>query len=333
MTLYAHQMTFPKMLASKEPVINQAGIMIGGPDRKSIDEWSRWVLWQKAVVKAGEVPDVVPPEVMVFFQKTKGFTHPPRTEDLNHVEDAVIVKKELLVVPKSFRLTWSWTALSLFLRCPCCWAAKYFYKTMVEPETEAMRWGNVVHKALENAADGKATAVELKIIDDLGAEKYVQALSQARASGAQVLVEKEMCFDNKMKFSSWKAFDTVWVRAKADVIVFKGNKLTVWDYKTGAVKPEVRQLELMCAFAALYFPQAEVFDGKLIFLKHNKIEGLPTPLTRADLKPILQSVFADVRHMQEAVAAESFPARKSGLCRPNGKGYMGCANKGCPHAN
>ena len=82
----------------------------------------------------------------------------------------------------------------------------------------------------------------------------------------------------------------------------------------------------MCAFAALYFPQAQTFDGKLLFLKHDRVEPcFEKPITRAELKPILKDTLAQVARMQQAVDCETFVAKKSGLCR----NYCGVTT--CPH--
>lgn len=326
MIIYAHTMTYPAFAASKQPVIDKGGRLIGGPDRRLDDERTKWLAWQRDV-KAAERVQQVPPDVMDYFQKTKHLMRPPRAGDLDvQGKHEIDVPKED-TIKKPFRLTWSWTALNMFNRCPAQWAAKYFYKTLKEEETEALRYGNAVHGAMERAVLGKHTANDSDLIDSLQAGKYIKALEAARAKGAEVHVEKEMCFDRKLGFSSWKDWDNVWFRGKADVLIVNGDKLTVWDYKTNKkVKPEPDQVRLMCAFAALYFPQAQVFDGKLLFLKHDRVEPcFDKPITRADLKPILKDTLAQVARMQEAVDCETFVARKTGLCRS----YCGVTT--CPH--
>lgn len=358
--IQAHKLTFLEMINSDTPVINHKGIMIGGPNRKAYDDKVKWSAWQKAVQHACREVGAVPPNVMSYFQDTKHLSSPPKKGDVNimqngPIEDALILKEVRIcaalppdtapyteggvfempknkLVSKPPRFTWSYSQLSSFLNCPCAWAAQKYYKTAPYVESEAMRIGNVVHKALENAVIGKASASELKLIKDWNADKYVRVLEQMRSQGAQVYAEKELCFDNKLRFSSWWANDTVWFRGKADIIVIKDNKLTVWDYKTGKVTDDQLQLRMMCAFAALYYPEVDIFDGKLLFLRHDQIGGLKEPLKRSDMKPILAEVISIVRRMEAAWESECFPAKKSGLCRPNGKGYAGCQNKACPHA-
>lgn len=331
--ILAHTLTYPELAKAKEGVMNLQGVMIGGPDRKTDDPRNMWLNWQRAVQDAARKPGVVPKNVMEYFQATKHLTKPPASGDLAITQDrpinpTLIIEEPEIIMSKPFtppRFTWSYTSMNEFLTCPAQWAAEKYYKTVPYVESEAMRWGNVVHKALENAVLGKATPMDAKVISDGGYAKYIQALEKAKAGGAEIHVEKEMCFTDKLKFCGWWDNNIVWYRGKADVLIINGNKLTVWDYKTGAVKPDLLQLRMMCAFAALYFPQVEIFDGKLLFLAHDKIEGLEKPLLRTDLKPILAEVLGVVRRMEAAWESQNFPCKKNGLCR----NY--CAHTECPH--
>ena len=47
-------------------------------------------------------------------------------------------------------LTWSYSSLELFKQCPYKYYRLRVVKDIVEPETEAMRYGTDVHKAAEN---------------------------------------------------------------------------------------------------------------------------------------------------------------------------------------
>lgn len=343
--IYAHTLTYPEVTASKEAVVNLQGIMIGGPDRKMIDEWSKWVAWQKAIQSASQKPGVVPKRVMDYFQATKSLTKPP-TSALP-AEDAQIItappfnivspgltilnaEPEPLMSFTPPRFTWSWSQYNSFLTCPNKWLAEKYFKTIPYVESEAMRVGNMVHETAEHYVKSKTgQSFKPNLIHGQYlpmVQRYCDALVTAHLNGAEIHVEKEMCFTDKFKFCGWWDNNIVWYRGKADVLVLKDNKITVWDYKTGAHKPEFMQLKMMCAFAALYFPQAELFDGRLIFTKHNKVEALDKPLTRAELKPILQEIIANVRRMEDTWEHGEAPARKNGLCRQY------CGHPTCPHA-
>ena len=336
-SLMAHMLTFPELLNAKEGVVNPQGIMISGPDRKFDDEGTKFRAWQKAIQYASLNIGVVPPHVMTYFQKTKHLSRPPKAGYLNiiqsgPIEDALIVEPETLM-PKLFkipRFTWSWSQYSSFMTCPAKWMAEKYFKIIPYVESEAMRTGNMMHETAEHFVKQQIgeTHQQSKIHSQYlpMVRKYCDVLINAHKAGAQVFVEREMCVTNTFKQCGWWDNDTVWYRGKADAMILKGDKLVVWDYKSGKLKPELEQLKLMCAFGALFYPEAQVFDGKLIFTAHDKVVGFDKTLTRAELRPVITDVIANVRRMEATWELGEGPARKCGLC----KAY--CGNFNCPHS-
>jgi len=133
-----------------------------------------------------------------------------------------------------------------------------------------------------------------------------------------------------MKISHWKAWDTVWVRSKADVLAKKGDRLSIIDWKTGKYKEDFLQLEMFAVFAALTpgFEDVQEFDPKFIFTKEiapKNILRLPKPILRSELKAVLTKILAIVRRMEAAWESGNFPAKKNGLCQ------KWCSHRGCPH--
>ena len=352
--IYAHTITYPELLASKEAVTDLQGRMIGGPDTKTVDEITKWSLWGKAVVSAAKKPGVVPPDVMKYFQATKHLSRPPKEGDLNIlgdglIEDALVIKDvadfmkspdvppyelpEIVIKPfKPPRFTWSYTSMQEFLTCPAQWAAKRYYKTIKDVPGEAMRVGNLIHETAEHYLKSKI-GQSFKPSSIHGAylpmvQKYCDALV---ASGAELHVEKEMCFTDKFKPCGWKDWDTVWVRSKGDVLAKKGNKISILDWKSGKFKEDFLQLKIFAIFAALTpgFEDVQEFDPKFIFLKETdpakNILRLPKPMHRSELRAELAKVLEIVRRMEASWSAEAFPCKKNGLCRNR------CSNTDCPH--
>ena len=346
----AHMLTYPEMLAAKDGVMNPQGIMISGPDRKFDDEGMKFRAWQKAVQHASNDLGAVPAGVMLYFQETKHLTRPPKAGDLNilqagPIEDALIVEKlpgvnvatekiievlESSVAFKPPRFTWSWSQYSSFMTCPAKWLAEKYFKIIPYIESEAMRTGNMMHETAEHFVKQQIgeTHQQSKIHSQYlpMVRKYCDVLVNAHKAGAKVFVEHEMCVTNTFKQCGWWDNDMVWYRGKADAMILKGDKLVVWDYKSGKLKPELEQLKLMCAFGALFYPEAQVFDGKLIFTAHDKVVGFDKTLTRAELRPVITDVIANVRRMEATWEMGEGPARKNGLC----KAY--CGNFNCPHS-
>lgn len=333
----AHTLTFPQVLASKVAVTTLSGYLIGGPDRKNESAGARWLAWQKDVQAAFREMKV-PQGVMDYFQATKHLSAPPKEIVGGLVVTAenkeVLVCADLTVYNKPFkppRFTWSYTSMQEFLTCPAQWAAKRFYKTIKDVESAAMRDGNITHETGEHylkkalglpANAGKISAAHLPPI-----KPYCDALL---ASGAELFVEKEMCFTKQFKPCGWRDWETVWVRGKGDVLAKKGNKLSILDWKTGKFKEDFLQLKLFAVLSALTpgFEDIQEFDPKFIFLKESgarAILRLPEPIKRSELKPVLAEILAVVRRMEEAWDSENFPCKKNGLCR----NY--CANTQCPH--
>ncbi|HAR43484.1 MAG TPA: hypothetical protein DCS07_12770 [Bdellovibrionales bacterium] len=337
--IYAHQITFQQLQASKEAVCDLQGRMIGGPDTKMESDWTKWVSWQKAIQKAPG--GSVPPDVMAYFQKTKGLTKVPTRID---VEDAILIapttelplfKAEVpTIMSKPFtppRFTWSYTSMAEFLTCPAQWAAKRYYKTIKDVESESMRVGNMIHETAEHYLKSKIgqtfkpSSIHTQYLPVV--QKYCDALI---ASGAELHVEKEMCFDKQMKVSAWKAWDTVWVRSKADVLAKNGTKLSICDWKTGKYKEDFLQLKMFAVFAALTpgFEDVQEFDPKFIFTKEappKNILRLPEPIRRSELKGVLGEILGVVRRMEAAWESATFPAKRNGLCR------NWCSNTDCTH--
>lgn len=229
------------------------------------------------------------------------------------------------------RFTWSYTSLNEFLTCPAQWAAKRFYKTIVDVPGEAMRIGNLIHETAEHygkkmiGVTYKESSIHSQYLPAV--QKYVDALV---ASGAELHFEKEMCFTKAFKPCGWKDWNEVYVRSKSDVLAKKGVRLSIVDWKTGKYKEDFLQLKMFAVFAALTpgFEDVQEFDPKFIFTKEaapKNILRLPAPIQRSELKGVLGEILGVVRRMEAAWESETFPCKKNGLCR------NWCNNKECPH--
>lgn len=117
---------------------------------------------------------------------------------------------------------WSYTALTAFETCP----RKYYHtrvaKDIVEPETQALTWGNAVHKALE-----------LRVANNTplptGMTQWEPLVSKLTSRG-EVVTEKAIALDKELAQVDW--FDrAVWVRGKLDLTIIQDDTLVVLDYK------------------------------------------------------------------------------------------------------
>ena len=208
---------------------------------------------------------------------------------------------------KNKPFSWSFTALADYEGCPKRYAANRFYCVIPWVDTEAIIWGNRVHKAGELFLKGIPHKDEEAL---LPVEPYCTAILR---TGHKVEAEVEVALTRGMAPVSWFAKDA-WFRAKLDVVVtkVKENSVSLLDWKTGGkIKDAPDQLRLCAAALAVVRPYLQEFTGKYIWI------------AKADIPKIWQEFLPRVARMEEAWRTERFDPRPSGLC-------PWCAVPDCP---
>ena len=156
--------------------------------------------------------------------------------------------------------TWSYSSLGLFQQCPYKYYRTRIKKDIVEPETEAIRYGLMVHTAAEeyirDGVDLPATLEYLrptldKLISYFG-DKYC---------------EHKMALNRSFEPCDYDSPDAWW-RGIADLIIVDGNKARIIDYKTGksAKYADTKQLELLSLATFKHFPQVKETKCALLFV-------------------------------------------------------------------
>lgn len=208
---------------------------------------------------------------------------------------------------KGKTFSWSYTALTDFEGCPARYAESRFYCRTPFVETEAIIWGNRVHKAAEDFIK-RTPNKDIEAL--LPVEPYVTAMIR---SGHKLQAEREIALTRQLTPVSWFS-EKAWLRVKIDVTMFKGKfDASVFDFKTGKMKDDEDQLRICIAALAVLEPHIQRFDGKYIWIAHKQVTGIK-PVTRDEVKGIWQEFIPRVKRMEDAWAAENFPAKPSGLC-------------------
>ena len=329
MISYLFHYTFPELLTARETINDEQGLIWAGDVRKYDMQQPGydvrlWKAWQQSFKTRKEIP----PKAMAYFQETKHLTRPPKAGDRNIMQNGPI-NEELIPAIKPF--SWSHSAISDFDTCPYQYAHKRIYKTIPYEETEATIWGTRVHKVAEDAVNGEPVVDEeaFSIV-----APYVDLFLKKKAAGATVLVEHQMGLTE-----DWKAcgFKEGCGRIISDVLVIDGNKVGVFDYKTGKRRDKQGnpktisndQLIINCIAAAIHYPDAQEFNGKYIYVSEQdpkfKTPGFDKPLSRAELLPHLKVLTEKIARMKEAIAYDNYKYQPSGLCR----GW--CKIPECPH--
>ena len=159
---------------------------------------------------------------------------------------------------------WSHSSLKDFEGCQRRYYEVKVLKNYPFTETEATRYGNQVHEALEMYVK-EGTPIPPAYAQF---QPVVDALLN---KPGRKLAEYEMALTTDLLPTSWKA-DNVWVRGIADLLIVDDENLTAWvaDYKTGNNKyPDRDQLVLMSIMVFAHFPHIRKVNSALLFIVKN----------------------------------------------------------------
>ena len=204
---------------------------------------------------------------------------------------------------------WSYTSLTGFETCPRQYFHQKIAKDIPFTETEAMRFGNQVHKSLEDyVRDKKPMPPEHSPYAAVG-EKFLDM------PGTKV-VEKEMCVTNEWQPTDYSYRNpSAWCRGKGDIIVLQGDKMFIGDYKTGKVKDDPSQMQLMTVLGFMHYPEVQVSVTSFIWLKQQPAQYTMQVYKREDMPSMKAEFERRVEAMALAHESENFPPRPSGLCK------------------
>ena len=197
---------------------------------------------------------------------------------------------------------WTYSHLDKFETCP-----KQFYHTsvvrdFVSPPTDAIKWGETVHKAFEDWINFKTPLPE-------GMTQWQSIADKLAAMPGEKNTEIKMAVDKNFKPAPWKE---AWSRGIADLVVTYKDSAVVIDYKTGKRKPS-EQLGLYAAYTFANYPEVSQVSTGFVWLKEKKIEK--TTIYRDEVPAIWQELLPRVARLESAYEQDKWPARPSGLCK------------------
>lgn len=205
------------------------------------------------------------------------------------------------------QISWSHSALKDYEGCPKRYQEVKVLKNFPFTETEATRYGNEVHKALElYIRDGKPVPPEYA--------QFVPVVDALMQRPGRKLAEQQMALTKDLKPCGWKDRDA-WVRGIADLLILDDENMTAWvvDWKTGSNKyPDRDQLRLMALMVFAHYPHIRKVNAALLFIVKNDMVKLSMTVDQAD------TVWWDYRErvarLEQAFATDVWNAKPSPLC-------------------
>lgn len=156
--------------------------------------------------------------------------------------------------------TWSYSSLGLFQQCPHKYYRIRIKQDIVEPPTEAIRYGLMMHKAAE---DYIGAGVDLP-----PHLEYLRAtLDKLNEYPGEKHCEYKMALNRRMEPCDFDSPDAWW-RGIADLLIVDGERARIVDYKTGksAKYADTKQLELLSLATFKHFPQVKYTKCALLFV-------------------------------------------------------------------
>lgn len=193
------------------------------------------------------------------------------------------------------------TSLGTWLLCPRQFDAKYISKTVVFQPSDASRFGDRAHKAIE---------YRLKQGLDLPSEfTHLEPMCAAvmRAPGTK-LVEHNLPMTREFTACEWYSR---YCGGKADFVNINGTDAGVFDWKTGKVKEDMLQLNMLTMGVFAHFPQVQRVRANLVFIQSNETPGFTAQRERFQVPDLIR----DLKAYEASQAAGDYPATRNGLCR------------------
>lgn len=201
-------------------------------------------------------------------------------------------------------LPWSHTALDDFVNCPRAFHAKRVIKIIKEEKTEAMIWGEWVHKQFENR-QAHSTPLPPELAEH---EEYMLRLENM---SGEAFTERKIALNRKAEPCGFFDKD-VWYRGVIDYTKIAGNTALVVDYKTGKMHSKYQQLKSFALSTFAMFPEVFRVDVRYYWTKTKQATG--EQYTRVMIPQLWQVFTPDLKQYVEAFKTDTWQPRPSGLC-------------------
>lgn len=211
--------------------------------------------------------------------------------------------------------TFSYSRLKNFEVCGFRHLQVDILKSVREEESEILRWGNLVHKALA-ARLGKKTPLPE------GMTQFEEHAVRLEKVPGEVRVEQQLAITKDFAPTGW--FDkNVWFRAVADVIIINPPVALAIDYKLGKVVEDSQQLALLAACVFAHNPEVRAIRSEFWWFK----EGCETreDFKRESMPDMWKRVWPRIEALQKAHETQTYLKKPGGLCRRY------CPVRSCEH--
>jgi hypothetical protein len=201
-------------------------------------------------------------------------------------------------------LPWSFTSLEDFVNCPRAFYEKRVVKSVVEAPSEAMLWGNTVHKAFEDRIkDGTPLPDSL--------QHYEPFMRVQAARPGITTTERKVALSRQLQPTSFFAKD-VWFRGILDFVAVHDKVATIVDYKTGKPHDNTKQLKLFALWVFAQYPDINIVHTMYYWTQ--TLSTTSNVYTRDQIRDLWSVFLPHLQQYKLAFDTDTWQPRPSGLC-------------------
>jgi hypothetical protein len=201
-------------------------------------------------------------------------------------------------------VAWSYSRLNNYEQCPRKFWHESVGKTIPFEASEAMTYGNEVHKAFELfLKNGKKLPLHLL--------HWTPIMQKIASAPGEKVVEQQICLNAKYEPVEWYAKDA-WLRVKSDLTQINGDRAICWDFKTGKQQDDFTQLKLNAAVTFHLDPSIQMITMAFLWTKTKAITR--ENITLSKVPDVWGNLLPRVARYQEAHDQQNFPPRQGFLC-------------------
>lgn len=206
-------------------------------------------------------------------------------------------------------LTHSYSSMKMYENCPQRYYQQRVLKSVTDPGGEATKFGERVHKSLEDYIKDNTPLSE----EAAQYQSIVDAVAGYTKTGkGDVFAELEMTLTKDLQPTGWWDSDA-WIRSKIDVLLLSGKNAVVVDWKTGKRRPDFSQLELFALQTFAHYPDVQQVTSVFVWLKERATDK--GTYTRDKAPDMWGKVLGDISRIEASLERKVWPTKPSGLCR------------------
>lgn len=200
---------------------------------------------------------------------------------------------------------WSPSSLDDFCTCPYAYYRKRIVKDVKEPPSEALTYGNEVHKHFENRLND-----DTPLPDFLEAhEPYVQKVLDRPGV---TMAEQSVGLTKTLRpCGFWDK--EIWFRAKVDVRTVSDDRAWIIDWKTGKPHQKFKQLAAYALHTFVLYPNVDIIQAEYYWTQTT--DTTKKVWARKETKDLWQMFVPDLNQYALAFKEETWQKRPSGLCK------------------